>query len=592
MNTATAFFLVSDLALMLFAITFLLQKEYLRKKLIKQRQKILHQDFELSILNKAQQDIYNIFNLKDVLHSIVLRLEDLFEASTVSYAIISNNKIDIKTFTQEDVGIEFTRQVKEALLKAIFILDRNAMKSLVYENVSEGAGNRRKKENNQHIQKLNIHLSKKGIPDLALENKLYFLNSYFNIPLFIGDKLVGLINISSKNKDQYTEEDMTVLYKTISRLGQAIAKVNNLVKSEKGKLESMLLSIPVGAIKLLFEDNGLKFTYMNSAARNFLNLDKKATTIHIISSFGKSIDLIKELKNVLNTKKDVVLNNVLVNEKFFKVILSPIFEEESITGISVTMEDVTFEKHLQVIHDNFTNMVVHELRAPLVSIKGAAQLLSSSTLNKDDTEKMLKILQDSVNAMLDEIGQLLDAAKIDAGGFMIIKDIANINEVVKEKIDAFNYLAKERNITIDTSLENAIPEFEFDRVRMGQVVNNLLSNSLKFTNTGGKIEVDTRKNDGSVTVTVKDNGIGIPQEQQSSLFTRYAQASGVFRKDSTGLGLYISKGIVKSHGGRIWLESVEGKGTTVSFTIPILNTAAAEKEKHHQIISASNVVVN
>lgn len=549
------------------AFIFFLQQNGIKKKLYGQKQDLSRKLYEISILNKIQQELGYPLNTTEVVESMVLSLEDLFSMSAVSYAIIFEDRIELKTYIREPVGQEFVKKVKEIILDSVCGIDgKDKNKLMVNQDISG-----------------------------MVSNKETFLpQSYFNIPLFTGERFLAIINIASKDKNVYKEEDMSMFYKIIDRAGNAINRFESIIKTEKSKLDSMLTSIPIGAVMLLFENGSLKFSYMNTAARNFLKLKDGITTIHVIASFGKSFDLIKEVKHILKNKKSVVFNNIEIQEKFYKIVLSPmfLFESKNVIGISIAMEDITLEKQIENMRDNFTNMVVHELRAPLVSIKGAVTLLSKSTLGKEDADKMFEILKESANTMLEEVGQLLDAAKIDAGRFIIIKDLADINEVVKERVETFTFLAKERKISVEMVLGDGIPQFEFDKVRTGQVLNNLLSNSLKFTNNGGKIEVETRKNGGSITVTIKDNGIGIPQDEQASLFSKYAQASGIFRKDSTGLGLYISKGIIKSHGGKIWLESSQGKGTTVSFTIPIMNAAYLEKEKHHKIIAATNAVVN
>ncbi|OGH10623.1 MAG: hypothetical protein A2857_01715 [Candidatus Levybacteria bacterium RIFCSPHIGHO2_01_FULL_36_15] len=567
MNTLILYLLASNFLVGFCAFIFFLQQNGIKKKLYGQKQDLSRKLYEISILNKIQQELGYPLNTTEVVESMVLSLEDLFSMSAVSYAIIFEDRIELKTYIREPVGQEFVKKVKEIILDSVCGIDgKDKNKLMVNQDISG-----------------------------MVSNKETFLpQSYFNIPLFTGERFLAIINIASKDKNVYKEEDMSMFYKIIDRAGNAINRFESIIKTEKSKLDSMLTSIPIGAVMLLFENGSLKFSYMNTAARNFLKLKDGITTIHVIASFGKSFDLIKEVKHILKNKKSVVFNNIEIQEKFYKIVLSPmfLFESKNVIGISIAMEDITLEKQIENMRDNFTNMVVHELRAPLVSIKGAVTLLSKSTLGKEDADKMFEILKESANTMLEEVGQLLDAAKIDAGRFIIIKDLADINEVVKERVETFTFLAKERKISVEMVLGDGIPQFEFDKVRTGQVLNNLLSNSLKFTNNGGKIEVETRKNGGSITVTIKDNGIGIPQDEQASLFSKYAQASGIFRKDSTGLGLYISKGIIKSHGGKIWLESSQGKGTTVSFTIPIMNAAYLEKEKHHKIIAATNAVVN
>ena len=147
-------------------------------------------------------------------------------------------------------------------------------------------------------------------------------------------------------------------------------------------------------------------------------------------------------------------------------------------------------------------------------------------------------------------------------------------------------MAKERNITLENRLDTALPRTVFDQQRIGQVLNNLLSNALKFTPDNGTVTVTTASHNGQIEVSVHDNGLGVPPEKMALLFSKYGQLGAAVRHEGgTGLGLYISKGIIDSHGGKIWLESKEGQGTTVAFTLPIVSkpqtaaTSPAETSK-------------
>ncbi len=235
------------------------------------------------------------------------------------------------------------------------------------------------------------------------------------------------------------------------------------------------------------------------------------------------------------------------------------------------MEDDTLERDDEQLLETFTSMVVHELRAPLASIKGASSMLLSDKLNKEDKDKMLHIIYNSTDKMLNDIGDILDVNKLEVGKFTLNKTVSNINDLVKEKILTFSFTAQERHIKIESSLDEGITQSLFDAQRIGQVLNNLLSNALKFTPDNGVITATTSRQDGQILVSIHDTGVGVPEEKKSLLFSKYGQlSSSITREGGTGLGLYISKGIIESHGGKIWLDGKPGEGTTVSFTLPIV----------------------
>ena len=163
--------------------------------------------------------------------------------------------------------------------------------------------------------------------------------------------------------------------------------------------------------------------------------------------------------------------------------------------------------------------------------------------------------------------------------------MADIGKVITEHAQLFSPQAKMKNITITTNIQDSLPAFSFDTFRIGQVIDDLLSNSLKYTYPGGTITLSAKKDDGRVCVSVSDNGIGIPKDKQSSLFSKFSlvghNGDPLAKKAVTsGLGLYIAKGIIEAHGGTISLVSEEHKGTTASFTLPL-------KEGKKEIITAS-----
>ena len=254
----------------------------------------------------------------------------------------------------------------------------------------------------------------------------------------------------------------------------------------------------------------------------------------------------------------------------------------------VLVKSIDSEQKLEREKENYTDMMVHELRAPLTALRGAAALLLSNTLPPQEKEKMPRIILDSSNDMLSTISDFLDIAKIDEGKFKVSKAKSDLISIISEHVEVFSYPAREKNIKITFDKDTVVPQFFFDPLRVGQVVNNLLSNSIKFTDPGGAIDIKVevlKQNPldgvkggsfsalqgGQILVTVTDNGIGIPEGKKPLLFTKFGQIDqGSNRGASSGLGLFISREIIDAHGGKIWLESQEGHGTRAYFTLPVI----------------------
>ncbi len=238
------------------------------------------------------------------------------------------------------------------------------------------------------------------------------------------------------------------------------------------------------------------------------------------------------------------------------------------------------------VRENHIHVIVHELRAPLTAIKGAASLLLSANLSEADKQKMLHAISDSAREMLVRISELLDSAKLEEGKFTIKKVKSDLSVILREHVDVFSYVALERGIDLNFNPTSVITQFYFDPGRIGQVINNLISNSLKFTNEGGRIDIKTalravpsgQEQDREIEVEVSDNGTGIPEDKKALLFTKFGQIDHDGKRagkvvdpgESSGLGLFICRQIIEAHGGKIWIESEEGKGTKVFFTLPLI----------------------
>lgn len=174
--------------------------------------------------------------------------------------------------------------------------------------------------------------------------------------------------------------------------------------------------------------------------------------------------------------------------------------------------------------------------------------------------------------MLDQISQILDTAKVDDGKLILHKTPGDLGKVIADEISLFMPEAKRKKISLTAKTE-AISPFLFDQIRITEALNNLISNGLKYTNEGGKVDISLKKIDGMAQIKVADDGIGIAAEKQKMLFTKFSSinqnTSAAGQKLSSGLGLYITKGIIEAHGGTISVNSEEGKGTTMTFTLPI-----------------------
>lgn len=216
--------------------------------------------------------------------------------------------------------------------------------------------------------------------------------------------------------------------------------------------------------------------------------------------------------------------------------------------------------------------IVHELRAPLTAVKDASILLHDmpGKLSQDDQAKMLTLIKNECLKLLDQVSSFLDASKVMNNKLTIQKAPNDLKNLLQEKVLIFLPQAKSAGLEIVSDIDPQMPLIMYDPKYMNQVINNLLSNSLKYTPAGGKITISAKTNVNQIEVAIFDNGLGVADEKQKELFSKFASMNNKHSATaSSGLGLYVAKGIIEAHGGKVNVETKEGRGYKVSFTLPL-----------------------
>lgn len=245
----------------------------------------------------------------------------------------------------------------------------------------------------------------------------------------------------------------------------------------------------------------------------------------------------------------------------------------------LTLHDLTEEKNFETMKLDFVSMAAHELRTPLTSIKGYLSVFINENKEKFDTDQSMFLTRISISAeqLLNLVENLLNVSKIERGIFNVNLESTDWIIIVQQIFDQSTERAKEKDLEFTfIKPESTFPEVMVDKLRIVEVLSNLLSNAIAFTTPGGKIKVSVELSPDkqSVITNVQDTGEGIPKEAIPHLFTKFFHVSGRLEQGSkgTGLGLYISKEIIQMHHGKIWVESELGKGSTFSFSLPVKAT--------------------
>jgi signal transduction histidine kinase len=224
-------------------------------------------------------------------------------------------------------------------------------------------------------------------------------------------------------------------------------------------------------------------------------------------------------------------------------------------------------KKLSQEKSEFVSMVAHELRLPITGIIGFAQTLHNLELSQENKKKYLTIIETEGKRLSKLIEDLLDISKIESGYVEIKYSLIDISQLIKEILD---FIKVTKEISIQTKIPADLSEITADRDKLRQVLNNLISNAVKFNKPGGEIIVSAKEKNKEIEISVKDEGPGIEKGEQDKIFNKFyiSKNSEIRKKRGSGLGLTIIKRIVEMHKGKIWVESEVGKGSVFSFSIP------------------------
>jgi len=227
-------------------------------------------------------------------------------------------------------------------------------------------------------------------------------------------------------------------------------------------------------------------------------------------------------------------------------------------------------KELDRLKTQFLNAVSHEMRTPLTPIQLQLDVLGAATSTPDSRKKAVAILDRNVRRLSRLVQEMVDVSRLQAGRFMVERAPMDLRQVVLEAVESYQEPARQAGIELVAQCEGALP-IDADAQRLAQVLSNLLSNALKFTPSQRRIRVEAAGSDEYVTVRVRDEGVGLSEDQMGRLFEPFTQVHGPGEatRSGSGLGLYLCRGMVEAHGGRIWVESPgPGLGSTFAFALP------------------------
>ena len=388
-----------------------------------------------------------------------------------------------------------------------------------------------------------------------------------------------------KIKSNKTEKLLLRRDLDIRQINDELELEKDAISSERNKLSVILSGITDAVIAVNLNRSILTF---NASAERLTGFRAPDVIGKPIDRIIKVFDQDKEseptqycpirtdgFEGVVFSKTDL---KVIGNEKqsFVNLIAGQIKEGKHINlGCILTLHDVTKEKQLEEMKLDFVSMAAHELRTPLTSIRGYLSVFMKENEAKFTSEQneFLHHINIAAQQLMALIENLLSVSRIERVAFAVSMQPIDWADNVRQTINEFTERAKEKKIDLKfIEPQQKIAYVKADRLRINEVLSNLLSNATFYTQEGGNITVSLEQKGKEVVTHIKDNGEGISGNALPHLFTKFFRATGRLSQGSkgTGLGLYISKAIVEMHGGKIWVESEAGKGSIFSFSLPIV----------------------
>jgi signal transduction histidine kinase len=316
-------------------------------------------------------------------------------------------------------------------------------------------------------------------------------------------------------------------------------------------------------------------TYFSTSKEEILQvIGKKIGDFEGVVGFRPLVELMgRSLRKV--TRKELFLSDKLILE----VSTLEVSSRHGKIGTLVIIHDITREKTVERMKTEFVSIAAHQLRTPISAIKWTLRMILDGDLGPitDDQRDFLDKTYKSNERMINLINDLLNVTRIEEGRHLYNLSLTNLEDIIQALAGTYAELAQQRKLTFEFKKpEQSLPRVRVDAEKMKLVISNLIENSIKYTPAGGKVTVSVEARDNDIQVSVKDTGMGILKDQEERIFTKYFRGLNAIRMETegTGLGLFIAKNIVETHGGKIWFESKEDKGTTFTFTVPLADQFA------------------
>lgn len=375
------------------------------------------------------------------------------------------------------------------------------------------------------------------------------------------------------------KDEIGQLGHTFNFMMERLKDALSLNEEEKEKLASILTNMNDGLIAT--DDDG-RVMVINRRAKQILQLNEDTTLGRPLPEvLGITRETMKEHQTAEDSTMMLQFYHEVEEEHLsVRVSFTTVYSKEKGSASTIAMlQDVTDQEKLEESRREFVANVSHELRTPLTTIKSYLEALEDGALEEPKLAgKFVSVTRNETERMIRLVTDLLQLSRLDSKQAIISREVTDVGEMLEEVADRFSFQLEHRGIEIEMDIEPSVDEIMLDRDRIDQVLDNLVSNAIKYTPDGGHISIRAHRTESNqLEVNVQDTGIGIPKKDLNRIFERFYRVDKARSRSmgGTGLGLSIAREIVRAHGGTILLESELGQGTKVTFTLPYTMEEAA-----------------
>ena len=374
----------------------------------------------------------------------------------------------------------------------------------------------------------------------------------------------------------YGDDELGLLAQNINRLSQEVESGQLRIEAERRRLDSVLSNMTEGVIAT---NRRGEIDIVNNMATRMLNASSEliiGENILELLDIGDRYNL----RELIDRNEDITID--FSTEDYPSILRASFSIIQSttgfISGVVCVLRDVTEEERIEEERKQFVSNVSHELRTPLTSMRSYIEaLIDGAWKDEELAPRFLDVAQSETDRMIRMIQDLLHLSRIDSGKSELNKELIDITALFTQVLNRFDMLLesedyRNNNYSIKRELVSSPIFVDIDPDRIVQVLDNVMNNAVKYSPDGGTITAKMIVKDDEVQISIKDEGIGIPQEDLADIFKRFYRVDRARSRamGGTGLGLAISREVVSQHGGRIWAESVERKGTTFNITLPYI----------------------